>query len=96
VREPNHKRIHTDKWILAQKFRIPKIQFIDHMKLKKEDQSVDTSALLRRGIKIPMGGDTETKCGAETERKAIQRLPRLGSQPISRKLHPLAHQLVPA
>jgi hypothetical protein len=42
------------------------------MKLKKkEDQSVDTSVLLRRGNKIPMGGDTETKCGAETEGKAI-------------------------
>jgi hypothetical protein len=39
---------------------------------KKEDHSVDTSVLLRRGIKIPMGGDTETKCGAETERKTIQ------------------------
>ena len=32
--------ILTDKWILAQKLRIPKIQFTDHMKLKKEDQSV--------------------------------------------------------
>ena len=33
----------TDKWILAQKLGIPKIQFTDHMKLKKkEDQSVDT------------------------------------------------------
>ena len=28
-----------DKWILSQKFGIPKIQFTDHMKLKKEDQS---------------------------------------------------------
>ena len=27
----------TDKWILAQKLRIPKIQFSDHMKLKKDD-----------------------------------------------------------
>jgi hypothetical protein len=26
------------KWILAEKLRIPKIQFTDHMKLKKEDQ----------------------------------------------------------
>ena len=44
----------TDKWILSQKLRMPKIQFIDHMKLKKkEDQSVDTSALLRRGTKYP-------------------------------------------
>jgi hypothetical protein len=42
------------------------------MKLKKkEDHSVDSSVLLRRGIKIPMGGDTETKIRAETEVKAI-------------------------
>ena len=53
-----------DKWILAQKFGMPKIQFTDHMKLKKkEDHNVDTSVLLRRGIKIPMRGDRETKCG---------------------------------
>ena len=39
----------TDKWILAQKLRIPKIQFAKHMKFKKkEDQSVDSSVLLRR------------------------------------------------
>jgi hypothetical protein len=38
------------------------------MKLKKKgDQSMDTSILLRRENKIPMGGVTETKCGAETE-----------------------------
>jgi hypothetical protein len=37
----------TDKWILAQKFVILKIQFIDHLKLKKkENQSVDASVLL--------------------------------------------------
>jgi hypothetical protein len=34
--------------------------------------SVDTSVLLRREIKITMGGDAETKFGAETEGKAIQ------------------------
>jgi hypothetical protein len=40
----------TDKWILAQKLRIHKIQFAKNMKLKKkEEQSVDTSFLLRRG-----------------------------------------------
>ena len=45
----------TGKWILAQKLRIPKTQFAKHMKLKKkEDQSVDTSFLLRIGNKIPM------------------------------------------
>jgi hypothetical protein len=58
------------------------IQFTDHLKLKKkEDQSVDTSVLLRRG-KIPMEGDTETMCGGETEGKAIQRLPHMGIHPI--------------
>ena len=37
------------------------------MKLKKkEDQSVDTSILLRRGNKIPMVEVTETNCGAQT------------------------------
>jgi hypothetical protein len=39
----------TDKWILAQKFRMSKIQFTDHMYLKrKEDQNVDASVLPRR------------------------------------------------
>jgi hypothetical protein len=49
------------------------------MKLKKkEDQSVDTSCLLRRGNKIPMEEVTETKCGTETEGMTIQRLTHLG------------------
>jgi hypothetical protein len=52
------------------------------MKLKKEDQSVDTSILLIRGNKIPMEGVTETKFGAETEGMTIQRLPHLGIHPI--------------
>jgi hypothetical protein len=42
------------------------------MKLKKkEDQSVDTSILLRRGNKITMEGVTETKFGTETEGMTI-------------------------
>ena len=46
----------TDKWILAQKFRIPKIQFTDPMKSKKKkDQSVNASVLLRRRNKILTG-----------------------------------------
>jgi hypothetical protein len=49
------------------------------MKLKKtEDQSADTSVLLRRGKKILTGGNMETKCRAETEGKAIQRQSHLG------------------
>jgi hypothetical protein len=42
-------------WILAQKLRIPKIQFAKHMKLKKkEDQSVDILFLFRMGSTISM------------------------------------------
>ena len=68
----------TDKCTLAQKFRIPKIEFTDNMKPKeKEDESVEAS-VLRRGNKILTGGNIETKCGAETEGKAIERLPHLG------------------
>ena len=53
------------------------------MKLKKkEDQSKDASVLLRRGNKIITGENAETKCEAETEGKAIQRLPYLGIHPI--------------
>jgi hypothetical protein len=49
------------------------MQFPDLMKLKKmEDHSVNTSVLQRTRMKIPMGGDTETKFVAETEEKAIQ------------------------
>jgi hypothetical protein len=36
---------------------------------KKEDQNVDVSVLLRRENIILTGGNMETKCGAETERK---------------------------
>jgi hypothetical protein len=52
------------------------------MKLKKkEDQSVDTLVLLRKGNTISMGRNTETKCGAETEGMTIQSLPHLGIHP---------------
>jgi hypothetical protein len=55
------------------------------MKLKKkEDQSVDTSVLLRRGNKILIRGNTGMKCVAETEGMAIPRLPHLKIHPIYR------------
>jgi len=41
---------------------------------------VNASVLLRRGTKIFIGGDIETKCGARTKGKAIQSLPLLGIQ----------------
>ena len=39
------------------------------------------SKLLRVGKEILMGANIEAKCGAETEGKAIQRLPHLGIHP---------------
>jgi hypothetical protein len=54
------------------------------MKLKKkEEQSVDTSILLRRGNKIPMEGVSETKFRADTESMTIQSLLHLGIHPIN-------------
>ena len=73
----------TDKWILAQKLRISKIQFAKHMKLtKKVDQNMDTSFLLRMRNKILMEGVTETKFWAKMEGKTIQRLLYPGIRPI--------------
>ena len=70
--------------ILAQKLRIPEIQFTDHMKLKrKKDPSVDDTVLLRSGNKVLMGGNMETKYGAQTEGKTIQRLSHLGIHPYT-------------
>jgi hypothetical protein len=51
--------------------------------MKKEDQSVDTLILLRRGNKILMEDVTETKFRAEMEGKNIQRLPNMGIHPIN-------------
>jgi hypothetical protein len=53
------------------------------MKLKnKEDQSVDTLVLLRRGNIISKEGVTETKFRAETKGMTIQRYPHLEIHPI--------------
>ena len=54
------------------------------MKLKKkEDQSVDTLNLLRKGNKIPIEGVIETKFRAKTEEKTIQRLPHPEIHPMN-------------
>ena len=74
-------------WILAQKLRIPKILFAEHMKLKKkEDQSVETFLFLRMRNKIPMEGVTESMFGAETEGGTIQRLLYSGIHPINNQV----------
>jgi hypothetical protein len=61
------------------------------MKLKKkEDKSVDTSSLLKKENKISMEGVTETKFGADTEGRTIQRLPHLGIHPTTTNPRPIA------
>jgi hypothetical protein len=52
-----------------------KIQFAN----PKEDHSVYTFILLRRGNKIPMGEVTKTKFVAETKEMTIQRMLTWGS-----------------
>ena len=52
------------------------------MPQKKEEQSMYTLVLLRRGNKISTEGHTKTKCGADTQGKTIQGLPHLGIHPI--------------
>jgi hypothetical protein len=53
------------------------------MKFKKnENQSVDTSPLLRIGKETPMEGVTEAKFGAEIKGWTIQRLTHPGIHPI--------------
>jgi len=67
--------------MLAQKLKLAKLQFADHMKLKKKKgKSVHAYILRRRGNNIHTGGNTETICGAETEGKAIQKLPHVHIQ----------------
>jgi hypothetical protein len=65
----------TNKWILAQKLQILKIQFTDHMRLKKkEDQRVEN--------KILTDANMEINYRAETGGKVIQRLSHVGIHPI--------------
>ena len=87
IRKEHTWYVLTDKQLLAQKLRMPKTQFAKHMKLKKEDQCVDTLLLLRMGNKIPMEGVTERKFGAEIEGRTIQRLPLSGIHTI------ISHQM---
>jgi hypothetical protein len=57
--------------------------------MKKDDQTMDTSVLLRSENKILKGGNSETKCGG----KAIQRLPHLGLHPIYSHQTPILLQI---
>ena len=53
---------------------------------------MDTLALLRMGNKIPTEGVTETKIGAETEARTMQRLPHSGIHNIiSHQMQTLLH-----
>jgi hypothetical protein len=72
----------TDKWIVVQKPRIPKIQLPKQKKITKEDLRVDTSFLPRILNKISIEGVAETKFGAKRKGWTIQRLPHPGVHPI--------------
>jgi hypothetical protein len=72
----------SNKNILAQKPRIPKIQLPKHRKIKKEDPLLDTSFLSRIGNKISMEGVAETKFGAKMKGWTIHRLPYPGVHSI--------------
>jgi hypothetical protein len=63
------------------------------MKVKKnEDQRVGTLPLLRIEIKTPREGVRETKFGAETKGRTMQRLPHPGIQTIiSHQMQTLLH-----
>ena len=56
----SQKKTHGIYSLISSKLRTTKIQFTDHMKLKKkEDQSMDASVLLRRGNKILTEGNIQ-------------------------------------
>jgi hypothetical protein len=60
--------LRKDDTQIHEVFRIFKIQFAKHMKLKKnEDQRMETLPLHRNGDKTPMEEVTETKFGAVTK-----------------------------
>jgi hypothetical protein len=80
----SQKNTLTEKWVLAQKLRIPKIKFTDHKKLKKkEDQIVDTSVLFKRGNKILMGGNTEKNVEQRLKERPPRDCPIWGSIPYT-------------
>jgi hypothetical protein len=64
------------------------------MKLKrKEDQSVDTSRLLRMGNKISMEGVTQTKFGAESARNDHPETAPLGYPSHKQSPNPVTRQM---
>jgi hypothetical protein len=63
-------------------FRIFKRWGLRRKPKKKEVQNVGASVLFGKVNKILTGENMETKCGTETEGKAIQRLPHLEIHPI--------------
>jgi hypothetical protein len=72
----------TYKRILAQKLRIPKIQFAKHKKIKKrEDQQVDTSLLLRIENNLTMNRVTEKSLELRRKDGLSRDYPTWGSIP---------------
>jgi hypothetical protein len=73
----------TDKWIVSQKFGIPQMQFTEHMKLKKEDQSVDTPIPLRRGNKHPLKELQKQSVKQSLKERPFRDCPSWGSIPYT-------------
>ena len=82
VTKENTQYTLTDKWILAPMLRIPKMQYTDHMKLKKDDQSMGASVLPRRGTKYSLEEIRRKNPGNRDWRKGQTRLPHLDIHPI--------------
>ena len=73
-----------NKWILDKKLGIPKIQFTNHMKLKRMKTTVWLLRFfLEGGVKIPMRGDTETMFGAKLKERPSSDCPTWGSIPYT-------------
>ena len=64
----------TDTWILSQILRTPKIRFTGHRTLKIRKSKVWVLRFFWEG-EVSTGANMDSKCGAETEGKVIQRLP---------------------
>ena len=80
----------SGKWRLAQKLRIPKIQFAKHMKFKKkEDQSVDISSLLRMGNKRSYRDKVQSRAWRNDHPETAP----LGNPPYKQPPNPVTRQM---
>jgi hypothetical protein len=78
----------TGKWILAQKSRIPKIQFTDHMKLKKKkDQVWILRSFLEEGTKYQWEEIQKQSVEQRLKERPSRDCPTPGSIPVTKPRH---------